>query len=186
MKRSRGRGNSTADALEISGIIVLVMFAVFYINAFIGGRLNIYGVHPRSVFGLVGILFSPLLHYNAAHLTANAVSLFVLLFVLFSHREYNGDEALIWIWVLSGVGTWLIGRPAVHIGASSIIYGLVVYLIASAYWLRTWKTAFIGILVLFFYGGIFYGMLPQAGFISWEGHLSGAIAGWMVARKQHS
>jgi membrane associated rhomboid family serine protease len=185
VKKRRAGGASAAGAFEVSGIIVLVMFAVFYVNAFVGGRLNVYGIHPRNLFGLIGILFSPLLHYNAAHLTANAVSLFILLVVLFSHKEYNADEALIWIWVFSGLGTWIIGRPAIHIGASSIIYGLVVYLIASAWWLRTWKTAFIAMIILFFYGGIFYGMLPQAGFISWEGHLSGAIAGWWVARKQH-
>jgi membrane associated rhomboid family serine protease len=186
MKRSGGRPNSTGMALETSAIIVLVMFAMFYIDVFMGGRLNFFGIFPRTLWGLLGIVFSPLLHYSLAHLTANAASLFVLLFILFSHRDYKGDQTLIWIWVLSGLGTWIIGRKAVHIGASSIIYGLVVYMIAAAFWLRTWTTAFTGVLILIFYGGIVYGMLPQPGIISWEGHLSGAISGWWVARRQHS
>ena len=178
--------------MEISATIVLVIFAVFYLNVFFGGTLNRFGIVPRTAGGLVGILFSPLLHANYAHLTANAVSLFFLLVVVFSHREYKGEVALIAFWLVSGFGTWLIGRPwgsgfhTVHIGASSVIYGLVVYIVASAWWLRSWQSGVWGVLILFVYGGIVYGMLPQRGIISWEGHLSGAIAGFLVARHQHA
>lgn len=186
MKRSRTGGGSPLDALEISAIIILLMFAIFYIDVWLRGSLNNFGILPRTIIGLRGIFFSPLLHYSLAHVTANGVSLFVLLFILFSHREYQADQTLIWIWLLSGLGTWVIGRPAIHIGASSIIYGLVVYLIVAAFWLRSWTSAFIALGVFILYGGIFYGMLPQPGIISWEGHLSGAISGWWVARKQHS
>src|SRR5687767_10568153 len=111
---------SLLDAVEISASIVLVLFAIFYVNMFFGGALNRFGILPRSGWGLVGIFFSPLLHYNYAHLTANALSIFMLLIVLFSHREYRPDVALGSIWLASGFGTWLIGRawggsqPIVH------------------------------------------------------------------------
>jgi membrane associated rhomboid family serine protease len=171
------------DAVEISAIVVLVLFAMFYVNVFFGGRLNNFGILPRTPWGLLGIIFSPLLHYNQAHLTANGISLFMLLVILFSHREYRADAAFTWIWLLSGLGTWLIGRGnRVHIGASGVIYGVVTYLIAAAWWLRSWRSAMLALLILFLYGGIFYGMLPQPGFISWEAHLSGALAGLIVAR----
>jgi membrane associated rhomboid family serine protease len=182
---------SFLDAVELSASIVLVLFLVFYLNRFLGGILNSFGILPRTGWGLMGILFSPLLHSNAAHLTTNALSLFMLLVILFTHREYKPTIALSSIWLLSGFGTWLIGRawsgspPIVHIGASGLIYGLVTYLVAAAWWLRSWKSAFWAILILFLYGGIFYGVLPQRTFISWEGHLSGALAGVLVARKQH-
>ena len=170
---------------------MLALFAVFYLNRFLGGILNSFGIYPRSAWGLLGIVLSPLLHYNAAHLTTNGLSLFMLLVILLSHREYKGESVLPWLWVLSGFGTWLIGRgesggqPVVHIGASGIIYGLVTYLVAAAWWLRSWKSAFWAVLILFLYGGIFYGVLPQRGFVSWEGHLSGAIAGFLIARRLH-
>ena len=189
MPRSR---QSFFDAVEISATIVLTLFLVFYINGFLGGILNSFGILPRTGWGLLGVLFSPLLHYNAAHLTTNGFSLFLLLTILFSHREYKPNATLALIWLLSGLGTWLIGRawdggqPVVHIGASGVIYGLVTYLVAAAWWLRSWRSALWAILILFFYGGIFYGVLPQRGFISWEGHLSGAIAGVLVARRQHA
>jgi membrane associated rhomboid family serine protease len=180
------RGRSFMDAVELSATIVLLLFLVFYLNRFLGGRLNTFGIAPRTGWGLLGILFSPLLHYDQAHLTANGVSLFVLLVILFSHREYRGDLAFLSIWLVSGIGTWVIGRPSIHIGASGLIYGVVTYLVASALWLRSWRSAIMAVLILFLYGGIFYGMLPQPGFISWEAHLSGAIAGVIVARAQHS
>ena len=89
------------DALESSAIIVLVMFAVFYANVLLGGRLNVFGIIPRTAWGLLGIFFAPLLHANYAHLTANAISLFFLLVVVFAHREYRGDIALMSIWLVS-------------------------------------------------------------------------------------
>jgi membrane associated rhomboid family serine protease len=185
---ARKRSNdSMVDAIQISCTIVFIIFGVFYLNLFMGGRLNLFGVRPRSLIGLTGILFSPLLHYNAQHLMANGTSLFVLLIILFSHRAYQPDATLTGIWLLSGLGTWIIGRPNhIHIGASGVIYGLVVYLIAAGWWLRDWRSLSIAALLLFFYGGIFYGMLPQPGFISWEGHLSGALAGFFIARHQHA
>jgi len=179
------------NAVEISATIVLILFGVYYVNRFLGGVMNSFGIWPRTIWGSIGILFSPLLHYNEAHLTTNAISLFVLLIILFLHREYRPDLAFLSIWIFSGVGTWLIGRagtegkPIVHIGASGVIYGLVTYLIAAAWWLRSWTSFFWSIAILFLYGGIFYGMLPQPGVISWEGHLAGAIAGVLVAWRQH-
>jgi len=179
------------DSVEISATIVLILCGMHYVNQVLGGILNNLGILPRTSRGLLGIVFSPLLHYNEAHLSANAVSMFLLLVILFLHREYRPDAAFILIWLASGLGTWLIGRgwshgqPVVHIGASGVIYGLVTYLIASAWWLRSGKSAFWAVVIFVLYGGIFYGALPQPGVISWEGHLSGAIAGVLVARWQH-
>jgi membrane associated rhomboid family serine protease len=135
----------------------------------------------------VGIVFSPLLHLGFAHVFANAFPLFVLLILLFAQRAYSPNRTLALIWFGSGLGTWLIGRGgAVHIGASSLIYGLVVYLIAAGWWLRSWQSILVAVLVLVFYGGIFSGVLPQQGIVSWEGHLAGAIAGLLVAWRTHA
>jgi membrane associated rhomboid family serine protease len=185
MRAARVAMRRTSDSVQISASIVLILFVVFYINVFLGGWMNTLGILPRTSWGLVGILFSPLLHGSTAHLMTNAISLFVLLFILFLYREYKADQTLVLIWILSGIGTWIIGRAQPHIGASGVIYGLVTYLIASAWWLRSWRTVIMAIGILFVYGGIFYGVLPQKGIISWEGHLSGAIAGIFVAGYHH-
>lgn len=184
MTRAR---NSWSQALETSVLLVSLLFLVALLDRMLPLDLRALGVLPRTLPGLVGILCSPLLHMNGAHLMANAVPFFVLLFVLFWDRRYHPERTLMWIWIGSGAGTWLIGRGnTIHIGASSVIYGLVVYLIAAGWWMRNWRAMAVAVLVLIFYGGIFYGVLPQRGFVSWEGHLAGAIAGWAVAKWNHS
>jgi membrane associated rhomboid family serine protease len=118
------------------------------------------------------------------HLLANSVPLFVLLVLLLSNPKYHPYGTLAFIWLVSGVGTWLIGRGgAVHIGASSIVFGLAAFLIVAGLTMKSWRSAAIAIFVFILYGGIFYGALPQAGPISWEGHLCGAIAGVWRARR---
>lgn len=168
-------------------VVVGLMFLVAALNHLLAQRLNAFGIIPRTVPGLIGICFSPLLHLNTAHLLANAFPLFVLLILLFWDRKYHPLETLSVIWLASGFGTWLIGRGhSIHIGASAIIYGLVVYLIAAAFWMKRWRPAFVAIFVFVIYGGIFYGLLPQQGHVSWEGHLAGAIAGWWTAKRNHA
>ncbi|MCX6906062.1 MAG: rhomboid family intramembrane serine protease, partial [Verrucomicrobia bacterium] len=97
---------------------------------------------------------------------------------------YHPYRTLALIWGLSGLGTWLIGRGhAVHLGASSVIFGLAAFLIVAGFQMKGWRSAATAIFVLLFYGGIVYGALPHAGPISWEGHLCGALAGAWTARQ---
>jgi membrane associated rhomboid family serine protease len=184
--RKHGSTARWADAMEISTLLVGVMFLVALLNAVLPVDLRGLGIVPRTERGLIGIPLSPLLHLGWAHLCANALPLFVLLVLLFSHAAYGPVRSLAWIWIGSGLGTWLIGRGnAVHIGASSLIYGLVVYLIVASWWMRSWRSIVFAGLVLLFYGGIFYGVVPHRGMISWEGHLAGAVTGFLVAYSNH-
>ena len=185
MRLFKPRTRRATEALEISLILTAIPFLVFMVDRFLGLGLLTLGIIPRTWRGLAGILFAPLLHFNLTHLVANAFPLFTLLLILFLDRRYRAEQTLAVIWIISGLGTWLIGRPAIHAGASSVIYGLVTYLIASGYWMRSWRAGIVAALVFIFYGGIFYGVLPRDGFISWEGHLCGAISGLWIAREQH-
>jgi len=183
----KGNRYTFSDAVAISSLVVGAMILVAVLNRVLPFDLRTFGIVPRRAWGLVGVVFCPLLHLGFAYLFANALPLFVLLVLLFAERRYRPGETLAWIWFGSGLGTWLIGRGnAVHIGASSLIYGLVVYLIAAGWWLRSWSSISVALLVLLFYGGIFYGMLPQPGIVSWEDHLAGAITGFLVARHSHA
>src|SRR5687767_10198193 len=130
-------------ALQISSMLVLVIFLIEFIDVGLRLHLDRFGILPRTRIGLSGIILSPFLHYNGAHLLANAASLLVLLILLFWDAAYKPWETLFVIWILSGLGTWIIGRPALHIGASGVIYGLVAYLIASAYWMKSWRAAWV-------------------------------------------
>jgi membrane associated rhomboid family serine protease len=161
------------------------MVLVWVATSFLPGLRGL-GIVPRTASGLVGIAFAPLLHGSTAHLLANLVPLFVLSALMFADRGYRPGWTLACIWVTSGLGTWLIGRgQAVHLGASSLIYGLVAYLVFSGILMRSWRAAFVALVVLLMYGGVWYGLLPQRGPVSWEGHLCGAVAGLFAARWRH-
>ena len=183
------------EAVQASALLVSVLFIVEFADLILQHAWHTslagFGIVPRTVPGLIGIAFSPLLHASMAHLLANALPLFVLLVLLFWDRHYYPVLTLASIWFFSGLGTWLIGRgsddgrPVVHIGASSIIFGLVTYLIVAGFLLKSWRSAIVAVLVLVGFGGIFYGVMPHAGPISWEGHLSGALAGVWAAKRNH-
>src|SRR5438132_1947119 len=192
---TRSQFKTFKEAAQTSALMISLLFLVEVSDLILRREKGLtfagFGIVPRTVPGLVGIAFSPLLHASPAHLLANALPLFILLILLFWDRHYYPVLTLASIWFFSGLGTWLIGRgadggrPIVHIGASSIIFGLVAYLIVAGFLMKSWRSAIVALLVFIGFGGIFYGVLPQAGPISWEGHLSGALAGIWAAKRNH-
>lgn len=174
---------SLAEAFTTSLAMVGVLFLILAAEVMFRLPLRQYGIVPRTESGLLGIVFSPLLHVNMSHLVANSIPLFVLLVLLLTNRGYHPWRTLALIWIASGLGTWLIGRGhSVHLGASSVIFGVAAFLIVAGFQMRSWRSFSVAVMVLVFYGGIFYGVVPQAGPISWEGHLCGAVAGVLAAR----
>lgn len=170
------------QAASNSFSLVAVLFAITLADLYLNLMLVRFGIVPRTFSGLWGILWSPFIHAGLAHVAANGLPLFVLLTLLFTNRKYHPVRTLALIWLGSGLGTWAIGRPdSVHVGASSIIFGLATFLIVAGIVLRGWRSLFVALFVLIAFGGIFYGVLPQEGRISWEGHLSGAVAGVVIA-----
>jgi membrane associated rhomboid family serine protease len=145
-----------------------------------------FGIRPREPLGLIGVAFSPLLHGDWLHLAANAIPLSVLMTLLFWDRRYHPSSTLILIWLLSGLGTWAIGQPGtLHVGASSLVYGLAAYLTLAGLLMRSWRAFFIALVVALTFSGIWYGALPQDGPVSWEGHLCGGVAGLLAAWGRH-
>lgn len=152
-----------------------------------------FGVRPRNLWGLDGILFSPLLHGGLAHYFSNLLPMIVLGGLLFANPNYKPWRSLLLIWLFSGAGTWIIGGSGTnHIGASGVVFGLVTFLITAAILLRSWRSAIISIAVFFMYGGVLFGALPpllnseMESHISWECHLSGAIGGVIAAWRVRS
>ena len=180
----RQRQSGFADAVTTSAMIIAVLFTVVVVGGLFHLSLAHFGIAPRTGSGLLGIFFSPLLHADLKHVMANALPLFVLLILLLMNPRYHPYRTLALIWAASGLGTWLIGRgQSVHIGASSIVFGLAAFLVAAGFVMKSWRSAAVAVFVMVVFGGIFYGLFPQAGPISWEGHLCGAAAGvWAAAR----
>ena len=187
------------SAIALLLIVIAAMWVVHAVNSqLFGGDLNRNGLLPLALpyrglsnlelswvyFGISfrGILLGPILHGSFPHLLSNTVPLLVLggLVALRGARTLVGVS--LFVVVLGGLLVWLVGRPAVHIGASGLVFGYFGYLLAQGWYERSFVSIAVAVAVLLLYGGMIFGVLPQAGFVSWEGHLFGLIAGVLAAR----
>ena len=139
------------------------------------------GVYPRRISGIKGILFSPLIHADWKHLVDNSMPVFFLSLALFYF--YRDIAYKIWflIYLIGGILLWGIGRQAYHIGASGLIYGLAAFLFLSGVIRRVRSLMAISLLVVFWYGGMVWGLLPFDFEVSFEAHITGALAGILLA-----
>ncbi|HWF27654.1 MAG TPA: rhomboid family intramembrane serine protease [Mycobacterium sp.] len=178
----------------VGGATILTFVALLYlvelIDQLMKHSLDVNGIRPGQTDGLWGIIFAPVLHANWQHLAANTIPLLVLGFLV----ALAGMSRFVWatviIWILGGFGTWLIGNvgsscgPTDHIGASGLIFGYLAFLLVFGIFVRRLWDIIIGLVVLFLYGGVLLGAMPvlhQCGGVSWQGHLSGAVAGVAAA-----
>jgi membrane associated rhomboid family serine protease len=171
---------STFSALKAVLILVGVIWLVEILNNLIGHRLNVFGIYPRRAESLPGILLWPLLHSGFGHLMMNTTPLLAMGFFVALRGVRPFIVCSLFI-LLVGLGVWLFGRDAFHVGASGLVFGYFGLLVALAWFERSFLTFSIACLMIFFYGGIIYGVLPRDEFVSWEGHLFGLIAGVMAA-----
>ena len=141
-------------------------------------RFGILPLHPE---GLRGILTGPLIHGDFMHLFSNSVPLIVLgAGILYLYRPF-ALRVIILVYLLGGLGVWLFARPVYHIGASGLIYGFIAFIFWSGVFRREPRAIALALIVTFLYGGLVWGVLPIREGVSWEGHLSGAVVGAVLA-----
>ncbi len=145
------------------------------------GHLNQYGIVPRHLAGLPGILWAPLLHASFRHLAANTLPLLILGGIICGRSKTEFAMVLAAGTLLSGALTWLFARSASHIGASGLIFCFFGYLASMAWFRRTIGTLILSAVCILAYGGMLRGLLPTATAVSWEGHIAGLVAGIALA-----
>ena len=179
---TKQRGAGFAQAAAWSAGFVVLLWAIEFVDQVLGNRLDAEGVRPRDDEGLLGILFAPVLHVGWEHLISNTLPLLILGFLVFLSGIGRGLAATAVIWVVGGLGTWLIA-PAhtIHIGASVIVFGWITYLMLRGIFARSEAQIALGAVILVFYGGALLGVLPGQTGVSWQGHLFGAIGGGLAA-----
>lgn len=168
-------------SLFVSAALVVGLWLVWLVELEYGYDFSDWGVYPRRLDGLRGVLFSPLIHGSFEHLAANTLPLFVLTFSLFFFYRKSAYAIFLLIYLCSGVFVWLGGREAMHIGASGVIYGLAGFLFLSGIISHNVSLLTISLVVAFLYGGLFWGIFPVKPEISWESHLWGGVSGFMFA-----
>jgi membrane associated rhomboid family serine protease len=167
----------------ILGGSVILMWVVEIADIFwFRGHLDRFGIIPRNPIGLRGILFMPFLHGGFYHLIANTPPFLVLGWLVMLREISDFFVVTLVTMVVGGLGVWLFGAPGFHIGASSLIFGYLGFLLLRGWFDRRPAAIVLSIVVGFLYGGFIWGVLPSRPGISWEGHLFGFLAGVLAAR----
>ncbi len=159
-----------------------VLYLVEAFDTMLGGTLDDNGIDPRELEGLDGVLWAPLLHLGWPHLVSNTVPVLVLGFFVLANglRQFVAVTAVVWL--VGGAGTWLVAGGGIHIGASILVFGWMLFLLVRGFYNRSAGQITLAVMLFFFWGGMLWGVLPLAPHISWQGHLFGALGGLLAAR----
>jgi membrane associated rhomboid family serine protease len=167
--------------------LIVFFWVVLLFDEMYGLGFREWGIQPRQVKGLIGILTSPFLHGDAGHLFSNSVPFLVasgFLFYLFPEDKWKIFGL---IWFFSGFGVWLYGGAnSNHIGASGVVYGLVAFMLTGGIIRKNRTMAAFALILIFAYGSMVWGIFPQWHVdpfvnISWESHLAGTVTGLILA-----
>jgi membrane associated rhomboid family serine protease len=185
MSKNEGKGfaHELGTQLLTLGGLVALMWAIEFVDQIPGLNLDAYGIRPRSIPGLWGILFAPFLHGNFPHLIANTIPFLTLGWLVMLRRTSDFWIVSAIVTLIGGLGTWLVASPySVHIGASGVIFGYLGFLLSRGYFERNFSSMALSVTVGILYGGLLWGVLPQQPGISWQGHLFGFMGGIVAAR----
>nr|WP_297785103.1 rhomboid family intramembrane serine protease [uncultured Allomuricauda sp.] len=178
----------SSDSFKFSNAVVLAplvavlsIWIVFWVEVQFGINLNHYGIYPRRLSGLQGVLFSPFIHGSIAHLYNNTIPLAVLTAFLFYFYQSAAFRVLLFGTLASGLLTWGIARPSYHIGASGVIYLLASFIFFKGILAKHYRLVALSLIVVFIYGSMIWYIFPVKDGISWEGHLAGFATGLVLA-----
>jgi membrane associated rhomboid family serine protease len=162
-------------------LFVILIWLIFWVEFRFNIDLKSFGIQPRKLEGISGIIFSPFLHSSLEHLFNNSIPLFLLSSaIFFFYRTISWKIIFLGI-LLSGLLTWIIGRDSTHIGASGLIYVLISFIFFKGIISKNFNLMALSLIVVFIYGGTIWYIFPIKSNMSWEGHLSGFIIGILLA-----
>ena len=176
----RARANFRLASKIALGFVTL-LWIIQLLNWGFDLGLERFGVRPRELAGLPGILLAPLLHAGFSHLLANSLPLLVLGTVMLHLYPNSAIKVIPAVYLGSGIAVWLFARPSDHIGASGLVYGLVTYIFVGGLIRRDRRAIGASLLVSFLYGTLAWGVFPIQPGVSWETHLAAALIGLALA-----
>jgi membrane associated rhomboid family serine protease len=167
------------NAVIFPTFICTLIILTFVLGRGIGLNFFAFGLEPRQSKGLIGIFTMVFIHADIKHLLQNVISLYILISFLFYFYRGIAFRSLAMLWLFQGLILWVIGRDSNHIGCSGLIYALAFFLFFSGIFRQHIPLAAVSAIVVLIYGSMIWGLLPWTTQpqISWEGHLSGAVAG---------
>ena len=176
----RARANFRLAGKLALGFVAL-LWAIELLNLAFDLGVEDFGVRPRTLTGLVGIIVAPLVHASVEHLIANSLPLLVLGTAMLYLYPAGATKVLPAVYFGPGAAVWLFARGGVHVGASGLIFGLISYIFLAGLIRRDRRAIAASLLVAFMYGASVSGVLPIKHEVSWETHLAAALIGLVLA-----
>jgi len=177
----RNKTSKIFFSLFFPTLFVALLWSVKLYEVATSNSLSWYGIYPRTMHGLIGVVAGPLLHADFDHLFSNTIPLLILGSVIFYFYRTIAFQVFFWVYLMTGIWVWAAARDSYHIGASGILYGFVAFLFFSGIFRKDTRLLALSLFVVFLYGGTVWGILPLRNGISWESHLLGALAGLITA-----
>lgn len=168
-------------------MFLIIMWLVFTLEIVFNINLKHFGIFPRSVNGIVGVIAGPFIHANFEHIFNNSIPLLILGTALFYFYKEIALKVFLWAFFMVGLWTWSSAREAFHIGASGVLYALFSFILFSGFIRKNTNLIALSFFVAFLYGSMIWGIFPIDFKISFEGHFWGFAAGIILAfyfRKQ--
>lgn len=157
------------------------MWFVFVVELFLNTSFYKFGIFPKNILGLKGIIFSPFIHGDYKHLVNNTLPIFILSWALSYFYRNISTVVFILSWFVGGLFVWLAARSSFHIGMSGIIYSLAFFIFFSGVFRKEPRVMAISLFVVFIYGSMVWGIFPIDVSVSFESHLAGALLGTGLA-----
>lgn len=186
MSQKQHQFGSPKEAIAYPALLLVLMWLVFWADhLFPEIPFYHWGVIPKDLHTLQGILFMPLLHAknDIGHIMNNSVPTGILLSALIYYYRAIAGRVFIIAWLLTGIGLFVFAEntSSYHIGMSGVVYALAAFLFTSGVLRKYRPLQAIALFVAFVYGSMIWGIFPTDTHVSWEGHLSGMVAGVILA-----
>jgi membrane associated rhomboid family serine protease len=173
--------NHLKDAILVTLLLLTLIWVAFLFEEFMHVPLKRFGLQPRSLEGLWGIIGMFFLHGSWEHILHNSMGFAVLNTLLFYIYRKISIPVFLFIFVCTPILVWFFARPSNHIGASGVIYGLFGFLLFGGLLTEHPILRRVTLVVVLYYGSLIWWIFPIKSEISWEGHLSGFIVGILCA-----
>lgn len=176
--------SSWTGALIVMVVVGAAVWAVQIVNAANHYRLDRFGLRPREVRGLWGVLAAPFLHQSYGHMLSDTAPLIAIGWLLLLSGVRTWLTVTVAVVVLGGAATWLVARHGLIVGSGGLVFGWLGYLLARAYFSRKVRWIAAAVVVLFFFGTLLSNLVPSE-HVSWESHVCGFVVGIGIGAALH-
>ena len=179
--------NTWSGAMVAMTAVAGMLWVIQLVNAGDEYGLDRFGLRARHLDGLWGVVTEPFLHASYGHLLSNTAPLILIGWVLMRSGVRTWAIVTAVVVVAGGLATWVVGpSDKVIVGASGMVFGWLGYLLARAYFARRFQWVVEAVLVLFFFGTLLFGLLPNLqAHVAWQAHVCGFVAGVATGAAMH-